>query len=65
MGAVFTIALFFPLMIPMIVLEKIGIDISGMLEQFSASTIAWLEANPETTAKIGEAVRSIFALIAG
>ncbi|MBQ9850234.1 MAG: hypothetical protein IJO36_06005 [Clostridia bacterium] len=65
MGAVFTIALFFPLMIPMIVLEKIGIDISGMLEQFSASTIAWLEANPETAAKIGEAVRSIFALIAG
>ena len=49
MGAVFTIALFFPLMIPMIVLEKIGIDISGMLEQLSASTIAWLEANPETT----------------
>ena len=40
MGAVFTITLFLPLMIPMFILDKIGIDVYSILERL----ITWIVA---------------------
>ncbi len=64
MGAVFTIALFFPLAIPIFILETLGIDASGAIENFADSVRAWLEANPESAAEIGNILKSVFSFIA-
>lgn len=63
MGAVFTITLFLPLMIPMFVLDKIGIDVYGILEKLITWIVAWVEANPDKAMKIGDALESIMGFI--
>ena len=67
MGAVFTIALFFPIMIPFVlmnsVLEKFGINTLEIFGQFTESVKAWLEANPETAMKIGNALKEFFGFV--
>ncbi len=67
MGAVFTIALFFPIMIPFYlinsILEKFGINTLEMFGQFAQSVGAWLEANPETAMKIGNALKEAFSFV--
>ncbi len=63
MGAVFTITLFLPLMIPMFVLDKIGIDVYGILERLITWIVAWVEANPDKAMKIGDALESIMGFI--
>lgn len=67
MGAVFTIALFFPIMIPFVlmnsVLEKFGINTLEIFGQITESAQAWLEANPETAMKIGNALKEFFSFV--
>ena len=52
MGAVFTIALIFPIMFPFVlmnsVLEKFGINTFEIFGQITESVKEWLESNPET-----------------
>lgn len=63
MGAVFTITLFLPLMIPMYVLDKIGIDVSGIIETVLTAVIAWVKANPDKALKIGETLESLMGIL--
>lgn len=67
MGAVFTIALFFPIMIPFVlmnsVLEKFGINTLDIFEQFTESVKVWLEANPEAAMKIGNILKKAFNFV--
>ena len=67
MGAVFTIALFLPIMIPFVlmnsVLEKFGINTFEIFGQITESVKAWLEANPETALKIGNALKEAFSFV--
>ena len=67
MGAVFTIALFFPIMFPFALmnsfLEKFGINTLEIFEQITESAKAWLEANPETAMKIGNALKEFFSFV--
>ncbi len=67
MGAVFTIALFFPIMIPFVfmnsVLEKFGINTFEIFEQIMESAKAWLEANPEAAIKIGNVLKEAFNFV--
>lgn len=67
MGAVFTITLFLPIIIPFVflnsVLEKFGINSFEIFEQIMESAKAWLEANPETALKLGNTLKEIFNAI--
>lgn len=63
MGAVFTIALFFPLMVPIYLLDKLGIDLTGFFESFLTAVITWVKTNPEKAIKIGDALESIMEFI--
>lgn len=63
MGAVFTITLFLPLMIPMFVLDKIGIDVYGILERLITWIVAWVEANPDKAFEIGKALESLMGML--
>ena len=63
MGAVFTITLFLPLMIPMFVLDKIGIDVYGILEKLITWVVAWVEANPDKAFEIGKALESLMGML--
>lgn len=67
MGAVFTIALFFPIMIPFVlinsILEKFGINTLEIFGQITESVKAWLEANPETALKIGNVLKEAFNFV--
>ena len=67
MGAVFTITLFLPIIIPFVflnsVLEKFGINSFEIFEQIMESAKAWLEANPETALKLGNVLKEIFNAI--
>ena len=67
MGAVFTIFLLVPLFLPVIAADSFlglfGIDIFGGFEQIAESITAWLQANPETSAAIGEGLMDTFEVI--
>lgn len=67
MGAVFTIALFFPIIFPLFlmnsVLEKFGINSLEIFGQFAQSVGAWLEANPEAAIKIGNIFKEAFNFV--
>lgn len=63
MGAVFTITLFLPLMIPMFVLDKIGIDVYGILERLITWIVAWVKANPDKAFEIGKALESLMNML--
>lgn len=63
MGAVFTITLFLPVMIPMFLLEKLGIDVTGIIDGIMTAVITWVKANPETATKIGDALESLMGLL--
>lgn len=50
-------------MIPMFILDKIGIDVYGILERLITWIVAWVEANPDKAMKIGDALESIMGFI--
>lgn len=54
MGAVFTIALFSPLMVVFYILEKVGIDVDAIFNQVTAAIEQWAAENPAAVEKIGE-----------
>lgn len=63
MGAVFTIALFFPLMIPIYLLDKLGIDLTGFIESILTAVITWVKANPDKAFEIGKALESLMNML--
>ncbi len=50
-------------MIPMYILDKIGIDIFGILESLLNGIFAWVESNPEKAFEIGKALESLMGII--
>ncbi len=63
MGAVFTIALFSPLWFPIVLLEWLGIDATGYIQQAIQWIVAWAAANPDKVLKIREVLQGILDFI--
>ena len=63
MGAVFTITLFLPIMIPTFLLSKLGIDVFGMFENLLNWVVAWVEANPDKAFEIGKTLEALMGML--
>ena len=63
MGAVFTITLFSTLWFPILLLEWLGIDATGYIQQAVQWITAWVAANPDKVLKIREVLEGIIGFI--